>query len=279
MTSTELWALLSIEQISTVDGYLIIATTDVPCHLWAYYTFEEPWVHRTTRVRRGVNYPWFAYWCFVSWKKVEQQEAGDTLIHTFLIPSLIYCQTFWTALAGTIGGVRSPSESPIFKKHYDYQALPPTIFIGGTTIINLGAPGTWTWISKLIPANKSGLITQVSFWAIQHQLIDLRVATFQEVSPNHFTTREYADLGSYWDPGLNVVTRDHHGIPLHLNVEPGDYIGYWHSTDVAGRGRIAWDPAPGTDAWLNTSGNVIPCTNLEFTPYPITGLYIHGSGN
>lgn len=120
-TSLELqhFAILSLTQFFHSTGILIIATTNNPCHLTCYYTDKPPVRHRLSRVVRGEALPWGAYWCFVAWKELEQQEAGDTLTHTFDLTPWPICQTRWFAFRGTVAGVLSPSVSAIFKKHYD----------------------------------------------------------------------------------------------------------------------------------------------------------------
>ncbi|MBA7573112.1 hypothetical protein ES708_14907 [subsurface metagenome] len=70
---------------------------------------------------RGRSLPWGAYWCFVAWDSIEQQEAGDTLIHTFEVSPWEYCQIKWLSFRGTVAGELSPSAGPLIKKHYAYK--------------------------------------------------------------------------------------------------------------------------------------------------------------
>jgi hypothetical protein len=70
--------------------------------------------------------PWGVYYCFVSWQSVEQQEAGDTLIHTFEVTPWVFCETKWFAFRGTVAGELSPSVSPIF--HHHHPGPDPTRF-------------------------------------------------------------------------------------------------------------------------------------------------------
>ena len=112
------WAPLDIEITWDANEATIVLTTNVPCHLFMHWTIKQPWVHPTTRTVRGLSVPWSAYWCFVVWHENEQEEAGDTYIHTFIKPDWIYCVTRWFYFHGTIEGETSPSESPIFSHHY-----------------------------------------------------------------------------------------------------------------------------------------------------------------
>ncbi|MBA7581610.1 hypothetical protein ES708_23516 [subsurface metagenome] len=113
------WAPIDIEQTWDGNEVTIVLTTDVPCHLWLFWTTSQPWVHRKTRNRRGLSVPWDAYWCFAAWHEIEQEEEGDTYIHTYILPDWQYCETRWFCFRGTVEGELSPSDSPIFSKHFD----------------------------------------------------------------------------------------------------------------------------------------------------------------
>jgi len=124
-----LWYPVTITQVHLVGGFHIILTTDAPCHLWLYWTDKVPWVHRTSTIERGLNVPWDSYWCYVVWSLIEQQEPGDTTTHTFTWLGWEHCQTKYFRFHGTIAGVNSPSDSPIFSKHYTTTVAPgPVIF-------------------------------------------------------------------------------------------------------------------------------------------------------
>ncbi|MBA7576226.1 hypothetical protein ES708_18065 [subsurface metagenome] len=119
-TSLELqhFAVLEVSYLHFETSIAITCTTNNPCHLTCYYTDKEPLRHATTLVKRGVALPWGAYFCFVAWKSVEQQEAGDTLIHTFEVPDWSYCQTKWFTFRGTVAAALSPSVTALIKHHH-----------------------------------------------------------------------------------------------------------------------------------------------------------------
>ena len=125
MANTNRWYPLALGQAVNPDGYTITLTTDVACHLFLYYTFKCPWVHRRAGTERGLTVPWWAYWCYVVWILVEQDEPGDTTVHTFQIKGLYTCNHIWFRFHGTIAGQSSPSDSPIFHKHYVKPEEPP----------------------------------------------------------------------------------------------------------------------------------------------------------
>ena len=62
------------------------------------------------------------YFCFDAYEDNEQEEAGDTLQHTFIKEPWPVCQTRFFYFHGTINGIASPSTSPILKKH---RVAPP----------------------------------------------------------------------------------------------------------------------------------------------------------
>lgn len=112
------FAVLTVAYFHKTASIIITCTTNNPCHLTLYYTDKAPVRHTTSLVKRGVALPWGAYFCFVAWNSVEQQEAGDTLTHTFEVPDWSYCQTKWFAFRGTVAGILSPSVSALIKHHH-----------------------------------------------------------------------------------------------------------------------------------------------------------------
>jgi len=119
------WLPLAITQEDLSGGFTIVLTTDIACHLYLFWTDKVPWVHRASKLDRGLTIPWDAYWCFVAWTLIDQNEPGDTLTHTYTWLGWQVCQTKYFRFHGTIGGASSPSDSPIFHKHYSYIAPTP----------------------------------------------------------------------------------------------------------------------------------------------------------
>jgi len=107
---------------SWLENLLYVAcVTDVPCHLWLRWTDKEEHIHPRQKDRRGVLFLSVPDYCFVEWQEVEQNEAGDTIHHTFNFDTWGTCQRRWWHLRGQIGGADSPSTSPIFTAHYEEQ--------------------------------------------------------------------------------------------------------------------------------------------------------------
>lgn len=157
MTTIPRWAPLDIAQEWAGNTAIIVLTTNIPCHLWMYWTTKQPWVHRKQRIVRGLAVPWDAYWCFAVWHENEQEEAGDTYIHTFIKPGWQYCQTRWFCFRGTVEGEVSPSDSPIFSKHYTgrwtFTFIEPWTWLGDQPPEwSLVHTEPWTWLGDDQPS-------------------------------------------------------------------------------------------------------------------------------
>ena len=105
------------------NGFRIIATTDVPCHLWLRWTTVEPQLHTVPRYRRGIYLNSERYICFVAYKDNEQEEAGDTYIHTFTKRNWPVCERRYFNFWGTIAGVVCRSTTAYFTLHFDIVHL------------------------------------------------------------------------------------------------------------------------------------------------------------
>ncbi len=117
------FAVLSIQYRHFTNAVLIRIVSNTLCHLTCYITHESPLRHKTSRIERGIALPWGAYFCFVAWEGIEQLEPGDTLLHTFIIPSWSLDQTKFFSFRGTVASVLSPSVSPIFDHEHPGQDI------------------------------------------------------------------------------------------------------------------------------------------------------------
>ncbi|MBA7493218.1 hypothetical protein ES702_03784 [subsurface metagenome] len=113
-----MWAIEKIVQLKTATGYIIIVTTDRPCHLYMRWSTNPPQQHTIPVERRGIQMHVDKYFCFTAYKDNEQEEEHDTIIHTFIKEPWPVCETRWFYFHGTISNDPSPSTSPIFEKHF-----------------------------------------------------------------------------------------------------------------------------------------------------------------
>jgi len=111
------WAPLTYYQPEVPECHTITITTDIPVHLFLRWTDKEPLKHPLTEYRRGIYVPIGTRYCFVAWKEVEQEEAGDTLTHTFILCDWLVCETRWFYVIGTKQAEESPSASPLLYYH------------------------------------------------------------------------------------------------------------------------------------------------------------------
>jgi len=118
------WALIDLKYEYLDDGFKLIAYTDVPSHLYCRMTTVPPQEHRKPILKRGVLWRDDIRFCFVAYEDNEQEEAGDTLTHTFLKATWPICETRWFYFLGTIAGQPVPSDSAIFE--FRFPPPPPT---------------------------------------------------------------------------------------------------------------------------------------------------------
>ena len=132
------------------------------------WTLEKPRTHKDPVLRRGVYFPERVRFCFVEYLDNEQQEAGDTLTHTFIKLDWPVCQTRYFYFWGTVAGEVSPSESPLFTKHRPTPPVPPPEYMDTFNSIEpelyvLTPAGAWTDLdlSETIHPDATGFIFQL----------------------------------------------------------------------------------------------------------------------
>lgn len=112
------WALIYYAH-SWLDGTLhVYCETDTPVHLYLRWTDKEEQIHLHSATDRGLTKMSDPKYCFVEWKEVEQNEAGDTFKHTFSFAGWAHCNWRWWMFRGTVTGLDTPSNTCIFSAHY-----------------------------------------------------------------------------------------------------------------------------------------------------------------
>ncbi|MBA7568526.1 hypothetical protein ES708_10255 [subsurface metagenome] len=101
------------------DGFKITVTTDILCHLYMRWTTVEPQYQTVPLLRRGISMHGDRTFCFVAYQDNEQEEAGDTLVHTFIKRNWPICETRYFYFWATVATQEQPSTSPIFHLHFD----------------------------------------------------------------------------------------------------------------------------------------------------------------
>lgn len=113
-------------------GNTVIVTTDIPSHLWLRWTTIPPRIHKKPVLRRGMWLNDDVRFCFDVYNDLEQQEEGDTLIHTFVMSPCVSFRQFWYYLWGYVSGELSPSTSSI----HEY---PPSLECPPYSVISIDA--------------------------------------------------------------------------------------------------------------------------------------------
>lgn len=147
----------------------IVVTTDIPCHLYARLTTKEPHIHKKAVIIRGLPMQDDVRFCFTVFEDNEQDEAGDTLTHTFTKPNWPVCTTKWLYLWGYVAGTISPSTSPFFRFHNSWEAPVPVVDIMYTfnaiepELHACGGGDQWNTIdlSHDIPPDATGVIVKL----------------------------------------------------------------------------------------------------------------------
>jgi len=122
------WAAIDLATEYTETTVTLVVTTDKPVHLYMRWTLTKPLLHPSEVYRRGMLIMAGTRFCFVSFHENEQEEAGDTLVHTFIKPDWPVCQTRWFYFIGQKQSIESPSASPIFHYHH-VEPIPRLIFL------------------------------------------------------------------------------------------------------------------------------------------------------
>lgn len=104
----------------TPTGILVTCYTNNPCHLWLRWTNIIPQKHVNTTMVRGAPIGSYIDQCFVVYHDLEQNEAGDTILHTFTAEPWPSCETRWFYFWGNVNSIKSPSASALFSHHRHY---------------------------------------------------------------------------------------------------------------------------------------------------------------
>ena len=124
---TTRWAPTLVELIWIDSQPAIQLTTSSPAHLFLRHTTTEPVKTLIPKEKRGVHWYYDNKLCFVAYQDCEQDEPGDTLIHTFTCDIFSYCVPVWYYFWGTINGQPSPSNTAILEAHLTWPPPGPII--------------------------------------------------------------------------------------------------------------------------------------------------------
>lgn len=218
------------------DGYDIVVVTDIPCHLYMRWSLEPPQKHIVPRYLRGTYIHGDVYLCFVGYHDNEQEEAGDTLIHTFVKRPWAICETRYFHFWGTVAGNPCRSTSGVFELHFPGPAL---------EIGHRAVPGTaghqcvYTLINRGHPATGNGVITEIQIYIHDNTPgWPFYVGIFEPLGADFYRCRSAANIGELgYTPG-------YHTVAVSLACEQNDRIGIWGQY-----GLIQWRDCPDADGY------------------------------
>lgn len=115
------WLVLEYYHAWEGNCLYIVVVTDVPCHLTLHWTAEEEKMHLRVKDVRGLTVLGNPKYCFVEYTDVDEADPGDHLYHSFVFCDFNPGECRWWYFSGTIGGVDTASNSPIFTACYGEQ--------------------------------------------------------------------------------------------------------------------------------------------------------------
>lgn len=160
------------------------------------------------------------------------------------------------------------------------EPIQDIILGGGGDIIHVGneaidratgGSGATTWVDKTAPSDGTGHITQIELWVFSSTGATVQVAIFS-ASGNDLTTRSVVTLTGSLATGYHSFTTDIDGNPIYMEIETGDYIGYYNNS-----GGLDVTTTSGGARWYK-SGDNIPCSATTFTAETNRIMSLYGTG-
>lgn len=189
----------------------------------------------------------------------------DTDKYTFEITELVGTIDYYFYIKNT--KVNELGRTGIYHQKTTAEAPPVSIDIGSEASDRLYYQNySNTIIDKNNPANADGKIKKIQVHLAQ-TVYAWKIAIFTEISPNRFTTRDYAVMpAGPHDPGWYEFDVD-------LDVKEGDFIGFYLTN-----GQVDSDYS-GIGYWGGWGADYIPCVDQLFSHYIDMAISLHGDGD
>lgn len=187
--------------------------------------------------------------------------------YTFDVTGLSNLTGYYFFIKNTLAG--KEGRTGIYEKSTTEYVPPPIpIDVGSEAKYRSNLwDGNRTYINKNNPANATGKITTVQIYTNGYSFYNIKIGTFYEVSPNHFTARESQAVANCFAPGFHERTVD-------LNIVEGDYIGIFWIAAATLRANYTG----GSGIWKK-SGDYMNCENEEFSFEDGDILSLYGIGS
>lgn len=184
----------SITQTQLIDGYKIVVTTNIPVHLYMRWTTVKPQYHTVPIYRRGLLMHGDRYVCFVAYKENEQEEAGDTLEHTFVKVNWPDCQTRWFYFWGMVGALVCRSTSAVFEKHFKSPGIYDSPPCWHNRFL-YSSHGTWSTARNGFNVYKTG----------QYQRPDTQLIVSTSLNASYWLNRAYLNFHTIAVPSDKII--------------------------------------------------------------------------
>jgi len=275
---TQRFAVSNVCVFQREDGITFEFTTNRPCHLWLLYTRTEPVTHMEPVFRRGLWMHENPRFCFVAYQQLEQHEAGDTIIHSFNWHPFPTWTDLWGVLKGTIGGVDSPSTSPIM--HYTQMVENARMFRKQVGFANSGKAVTYhTPRAMSFTVDQIWYLTGVKLWMyapMEHRKLQAIIYPCDaekrpHVPPLAITTyshlpdkTKWPTVGYFYIPFEKIPLTPLNWYSLVLTGDPDypDDLSIWwsrHGLPPDHTGEVAWYGlySNATFSWLKDTDSVL----------------------
>lgn len=204
-----------------INGYLhywdhhvltVYANTNVACHMYLLWTDVPFRQHLRQEETRGLKKMTLPKFCFVQFTEIEQNEAGDTSVHTFTFPGWEFCMTRYWTFRATINGDDSPSNMAICQDHCEYPGTGPDY------TIEILTNATDCWLGYTSAAYNIAHDAAIAMW-----LEDTGYSIYplgQGRAPGYYRIRR---VGLYFDIPQWPMQANIQSMNLWLYLNPGNY--------------------------------------------------------
>ncbi len=248
------WTIADIVVKASIDGFHVTVTTDVEVHIWMQFSRIPGEVQLRWMTVRGVKRRCQVLYGMNLGNTVEQNEAGDTLTHTFDVAFSSVSKNIPTNFIAQVAAGPTGSNGPWFYL--------PSIIDGPGTITVTPTLDTYIW--KRYPNNNYGALTRFVLsgrpGTLDHTNILLH---FPRPSVPALSTVLQATLTLYWDGNSG----NPYPASVHRLLQPGWFEGNatWIDYDTG----LPWN-TPGGDFESTYPVPVFGTSTWWTYPYRIT---------
>ena len=126
MTVSGRWLITKLTYYWLGNALRVVCITDIPCHLNLIWKDTKPYpILKWNEIRGTWQYCGYT-WPGIAIHTIEQNETGDTYLHSYDWPNWQICQQRWWTFSCWVGGLEYYRRHIFYTAHYDtYPSLPP----------------------------------------------------------------------------------------------------------------------------------------------------------